>query len=180
MKMGTAAPIIGLVISAMGVAQTQAQMSQQRKNAKTQANQAALARQQQLDRKTLDQRLKEKQIERERRSAVARSRAALGASGVGSTGGSGAAVVDGMNQKYNEALADSRKGFDMTISGMNLLNDNTGSSVSGAAQGLQLAQGVLGLGNQFAGLLETDDKPKTTQPVPETTQPVPRTGSNTK
>lgn len=152
--MATAAPIIGLAMSAIGVAQTQVQMNQQRKAAKTQANQSALARQQELNQRTLDQRLKEKQLERERRSAVASSRARLGASGVSSVGGSGAAVVKGLNQNYNEALADSRKGYDMTVSGLNLLNDTSGSSVGGAAQGLELAKGVLGLGSQIAGILE--------------------------
>ncbi|MDF1749943.1 MAG: hypothetical protein P1V34_13810 [Alphaproteobacteria bacterium] len=143
-----AAPIIGLVMSAVSVAQTQVQMNQQRKAAKTQANQAALARQQEINQKTLEQRLKEKQIERERRSAVASSRARLGA------GGSGAAVISGLNKNYNETLADSRKGYDMTVSGLNLLNDPGDGGGGGAAQGLALAQGVLGLGKQVAGILE--------------------------
>jgi hypothetical protein len=152
--MAAAAPVIGVVMSAISVAQTQAQMSQQKKAVKAQTAQTALARQQDLDQRTLEQRLKEKQLERERRSAVASSRARLGASGVSSTSGSGAAVIGGLNRNYNDALADSRKGYDMTVSGLNLLNDTSSGASGGAVQGLELAKGLIGIGTQVAGILE--------------------------
>jgi len=42
----------------------------------------------------------------------------------------------------------------MTVSGLNLLNDTGSGGGGGAAQGLELAKGLIGIGTQVAGILE--------------------------
>ncbi len=120
---------------------------------RSQSRFAAIQRQQEMQQLTLQQRLKEKQLERERRSKVASARARLGAAGVGSSGGSGGAVLQGLNKTYDEALNDSRSLHGLSMRGLNLLEDNSSSNALG------LGRQLLSFGSEIADTYETVKKP---------------------
>jgi hypothetical protein len=94
-----------VIMSALGSAASMVQGAQQASAARKQQA-ATMAHQRQQA--ALRQRIEERKLERERRSEEASARARLGASGVGSSGGSGAAVLRGLNADYDQALHDSQ------------------------------------------------------------------------
>lgn len=105
---------------------------------------------QQQHQMALRQRIEERRLERKRKSELASARARLGAAGTGTTGGSGAAVLRGLNQDFDQELQDSRSLFNAQMAGtQNLLNTRSG----GLGTALSLSRNLLGLGSHVFGTL---------------------------
>jgi hypothetical protein len=137
-----------VIMSALGSAASMVQGAQQASAARKQQA-ATIAHQRQQA--ALKQRIEERKLERQRRSEEASARARLGASGVGSSGGSGAAVLRGLNADYYQALHDSRTMFNASMDqGPNLLDDGPG-----IGDIFQMGQQVFDMGQQVFGVLES-------------------------
>ncbi|MEQ8444196.1 MAG: hypothetical protein RIM72_09030 [Alphaproteobacteria bacterium] len=104
----------------MAVASTLHGIQQSNRQRRKQAAHAA----QQQRHATLRQQIEERRLERERRSAEASARARLGASGAGVGDGSGAAVLRGLNKKFDEQLAEGRSLFNASPQAGSLLSDD--------------------------------------------------------
>lgn len=128
----------------------------QQASAQRNAQAARLAQQQRQA--ALRQRMEERKLERQRRKETAAARARLGSAGVGSSGGSGAAVLRGLNSRYDTALSDSRTLFQMNRSASTNLLDDGGSQIADIAQkGQKVMDSALGLyrtGQTFVGLIQ--------------------------
>lgn len=134
---GLEAPAIAAL--AMSAASTATSIQQASSQRKAQARQVA----QQQEQAALQQRIEERRLERQKRSEQATARARLGAAGVSSTGGSGAAVIGGLENAYDRRLSENRSALNQANSGpVNLLDD-------GAAK----TNALIGFGNQVVGTL---------------------------
>lgn len=140
--MGTAMPFITAAMSVASTAESIASAGSQRK---AQARQIAHQQQQ----ATLQQRLKERQMQRQLDSQKATARARMGASGTGSAGGSGAAVLRGLQSDFNQQINDSRALFNSNMAGSNLLDDR-----SAFGNALDIGKQLLGTGQQVVGVFE--------------------------
>lgn len=136
-----------VIMSAITSTASMVQGAQQASSARKQQAASVAAQQEQA---ALKQRMDERRLERERRSQEASARARLGASGVGSTSGSGAAVLRGLNSKYDQALSDNRTMFDMSMRNSGSLLDDG----PGFADVLSMGQKAFGVGQQVFGVLE--------------------------
>ena len=136
-----------LIAATIGSAVTSVASSAHQASAARKQQAAALAHEQKQA--ALKQRIEERKLERQRQSEEASARARLGASGVGSSGGSGAAVLRGLNSSYDQALHDSRALFNSSMeAGPNLLDDGVGNA-------LQMGQQVFGAGERIFGVLKS-------------------------
>lgn len=136
-----------VIMSAMSTAASMVQGAQKASSARKQQAATVAAQQEQA---VLKQRIAERKAERERRSQEASARARLGASGIGSTSGSGAAVLRGLNKTYDETLNDSRTQFNMAMQNSGgLLDDGPG-----IGDIFQMGQKAFGVGQQVFGELE--------------------------
>lgn len=131
----------------------------QQGNAQRKAQAAQIAQQQhQQKQAALRQRMEERKLERQRRKETAAARARLGSSGIGSSGGSGAAVLRGLNSRYDTAVSESRALFDMSRSAPTSLLDDGGSQIADIARkGQAVTDAGLGLyrtGRSFIGLID--------------------------
>lgn len=104
----TAMMIASAVTSAIGTVQKQSQGRSQAK-----AQQAAVNRQ--IQQKRMEQEIREKQQREQAKQQQASARAAFGARGVSSVGGSSGALVNGIAARTDEAIADNRRLSDFGI-----------------------------------------------------------------
>jgi hypothetical protein len=147
-------PYLMAASTGLGAVSTLGGMQQAEAAQKAQAARAAHDQQ----RAALEHRMNERRLERERRQKTASARARLGAAGIGSAGGSGAAVLRGLNKEYDIARFDSRTMFDMNRAGGQNLLDDSGSQLadlaSNAKSAIGLGKQVFDFGNQVVGLIE--------------------------
>jgi len=109
-----------IISAALGAASS---INQARQAGRARSQQAAAMAQQQQQ-ATLRQQIEERRLERERRSEEASARARLGAAGVGSGSGSGEAVLLGLNNQFDQQLADNRALFNASMGSQSLLDDD--------------------------------------------------------
>ena len=130
---------LGAVSTVSGIAQGSAQ-------AKYQAQQAELQRRAQQAQR--DQQLQ--QLEENRKAQTARARAALGASGVGSGQGSGAAVIGQLNRKADDNRLQLLSGYGLEDEALGLIRQRgSGSQVDNL---LALGQSVSSFGKSLDDL----------------------------
>lgn len=146
--LATAGQALSVATSVASIAGTIGSIQQGRSQAKAQAaarnQQITLQQQQAAMRKSIEDRRRQAQ----RKSQLATARARLGASGVGSTGGSGAALLGGINARFDEQKADSDHMFALSQVKPNLLDSrpNRLQQLSSTInQGAGLARQVIGM-----------------------------------
>lgn len=104
--MGDLGATAALISAGIGAAQTVSGIAQGNAQAKHQARQADLQRRQQQAERERQLKL----LEADRKAQTARARAALGAAGVGSAEGSGAAVINQLNRRSDESRVNLLQG----------------------------------------------------------------------
>ncbi len=137
-----AAPALAIASLVMSAAQTVVSAKQASASRKAQA--ARIEQQQQHA--ALQQRIDERNLERKRKQEIGAARARLSASGIGTTGGSGEAVLRGLNGAFDRQLSDGRALYDSGHAGAgSLLDDKYGGIQSMLSSGQQL----VGIGQQI-------------------------------
>ena len=133
--------VLGTALSAIntigGIYQTVQGIRSSR--AQTEAHNREQLRRQEFQR--AQQRIEQQRLERKRKSQLATARARLGAAGIGSTGGSGAALLGGINGDFDRELQESNQLFNLSQVEPNLLDDRP----QRIRQFTRLGQQVIGL-----------------------------------
>ncbi|MDW3205733.1 MAG: hypothetical protein R8L07_09310 [Alphaproteobacteria bacterium] len=140
-----AAPALAIASLALSAAQTVVSAKQASAGRKAQAARM----EQQQKHAALQQRIDERNLERQRKRDIGAARARLSASGSGTSGGSGAAALRGLNVAYDQRLSDGRA---LYMSGRaasdSLLDDRYG----GLQSMLSTGQQAVGIGQQIVSM----------------------------
>jgi len=144
--MGGVGTALAAINAGLGVAGTVSGIQQGKAQASYQAQQNAL----QLTAQRAERSRQLQAVEEERKAQTARARAALGASGVGSGQGSGAAVIGQLNRKADENRLQLLSGYGLEDEALGLLRQRSGGSQ--AENLLTLGQSAMSFGKSLDDL----------------------------
>lgn len=140
-----AAPALAIASIVMSAAQTVVSAKQASANRKAQAARI----EQQQKHAALQQRIDERNLERKRKKDIGTARARLAASGAGTTGGSGEAVLRGLNSAYDRQLSEGRALYQSGQAASGSLLDD---KYAGLQSMLATGQQAIGIGQQVVSM----------------------------
>jgi hypothetical protein len=147
--MAAMAPAIPYVMTALSAASTISQIQNQRQAASQAASQAADAQAQQAQLLANEQARRDAQSRDLLAEQTASRRAAMGAMGIGSSGGSGDAIIQGLAAKTDEAIAAD----DQSLAARLAMQQPRKSLIDDTQSGLQMAQTGLKVFQSFYGAM---------------------------